>query len=967
MGHFPAHDCPLIPGNGSSEQKRALTPMTHRASSRATSSLPSLTALTQQLVTDPAHSHTTLSELITSLAAHGESGKGMEELENLVRELRDRNFEGRAQALRRYIDLDGAPPTQRLKDVAAQLVGQADEPQALNQARIAAVFTAHPTFALADNVYALLSRKAADPQTVIPQLPTHRRPGPPTLPEELGLALQAITRGRDALDVLNREILLAGHKRWPEATLTPAPVLLASWVGFDTDGRNDIGWWDTIRIRLELKCAQLERLADQLEACGVTDSALGQRVLTALEASRKQHAACPRSSAGSQVNPEAIAGFARQLIALEKTALLDARELAPLFTQTRQALSEERKLQLDTARAGFMAHGLGLSHMHTRLNAAQIYNVARTRLGLTDDPTLPSQRRVLLSRIDEAMTDLKPVPVDFGGLLVEPSAAARLMMTMAQILKHIDAGSPIRFLIAETESGYTLLATLWLARLFGIQDHQIDISPLFETESALENGETILEEAFRSRHWRDYLRANGKLSLQFGYSDSGRYVGQLAAGTLVERLRLRALALLREHGMEDVSLLMFDTHGESIGRGAHPFSLRERLGYFSPPHTRSALKKAGIPCRIESAFQGGDGYTLFGNEALAQATIATLAEFACDFSSDEDDISKTMALESKVLPASEDPLYERPDFAVDFFSTIALKMGDLIDDPGYTALLSAFGPALIDKTGSRPSARQSDTATVTRITHPGQIRAIPNNAILQQLGWWANVVHGMGEAAQRHPESFAQLRANSQRFRQQMDFARQALAHSDLDVLRSTVQHLDPGTWLDRAANCENEEQRAHYLAIAQGLEDLKFWQHLPAMFRSIQRDHIALRSAWPEAPRMAAEEKLLHAVRFALMERIWRLSTRIPYFGPRGTITREAIATLVLCLDIPRALSLLEDLFPITAPSIVDLDFGEPGGAAMAQGFVREHEEIFRPLQRAFDLLREVGIAVMHANHSFG
>ena len=54
------------------------------------------------------------------------------------------------------------------------------------------------------------------------------------------------------------------------------------------------------------------------------------------------------------------------------------------------------------------------------------------------------------------------------------------MMTIAQIIKHVDGSVPVRFLIAETETGYTLLAALWLARLFGIERH-IEISPLFET------------------------------------------------------------------------------------------------------------------------------------------------------------------------------------------------------------------------------------------------------------------------------------------------------------------------------------------------------------------------------------------------------------------------------------------------------------------------------------------------------
>ena len=79
-----------------------------------------------------------------------------------------------------------------------------------------------------------------------------------------------------------------------------------------------------------------------------------------------------------------------------------------------------------------------------------------------------------------------------------------------------------------------------------------------------------LEEALRSPHYRAYLKSTGKLSLQFGYSDSGRYVGQLAASYLIERLRLKISQVLEKNGVSGVEVILFDTHGESIGRGAHP-------------------------------------------------------------------------------------------------------------------------------------------------------------------------------------------------------------------------------------------------------------------------------------------------------------------------------------------------------------------------------------------------------------
>ena len=53
-------------------------------------------------------------------------------------------------------------------------------------------------------------------------------------------------------------------------------------------------------------------------------------------------------------------------------------------------------------------------------------------------------------------------------------------------------------------------------------------------------------------------------------------------------------------------------------------------------------------------------------------------------------------------------------------------------------------------------------------------------------------------------------------------------------------------------------------------------------MFRRISADHLALRVTWPDVPHMANREMLLHALRLALIHRIWLLATEIPDFSPR-------------------------------------------------------------------------------------
>ena len=876
-------------------------------------------------------------------------------VEGVIRLLRDQAWADRAARLAAYVgDTDLASAEEACAALARRLVqpDPSDSPVPLRQyraaverTRFAAVFTAHPTFAVAPDVFGALAEAACG------RRPEHcfvsHRPERPTLEQEFDQAAAAISRGRDALDRLNGALLDAARPHWPDrwAELIPAPVVLATWVGYDTDGRADIGWWDTLRLRLRMKRLQLARLQGQLAGLPAA-GALSRRIGVAAGAVDAQVEACPEGE-----EPDQVAVFAGLLVGRREEALVTPEPLLPLFAEAVVAArdpAERRALCL--ARAGLLSHGMALAHTHVRLNAAQLHNAARLRLGLEDPPSDPFRRRSLLAAANAALDGVAPVPVDFGAILAERASATRLMMLVAEVVKHVDGAAPVRFLIAETESGYTLLVALWLARLFGVDRH-VEISPLFETPDALEQGMRVVEEALRSPHWRAYLRATGRLTLQFGYSDSGRYVGQLAGSYLVERLRLKVAEAIGRHGLADIEVVLFDTHGESIGRGGHPGSLADRLKYLSPPAGRAAFASAGVRLREESAFQGGDGYLLFGTPELALSTVARIAEHAF-----------------APPTAAADRVYEEADFAAGFFASIGYGMRELVEDPGYAALLGAFGPALLDPTGSRPTARQAEgVAGSAVIRHPRELRAIPNNAILQQLGWCANTLHGLGAAAARHPELFAELGADSPRFRRALDLVRHALAHSDLDVLRAAVALLDPGPWLDRASHARWPGRAPALAAVARALDRLGLWMPTQATFRRVQADHVALRSAWPDAPRMATREALLHALRLALIQRIWLLGAGIPDFSPRHGFTRQTLDLQILRLEVPAALSLLADVFPIAPDGDAERDYAEPRGPRNAGSYGREHAAIFAPMRRQFALVREIGTAITHEVGAFG
>ena len=918
---------------------------------------------------------------ITRRFDRGEIGE--DDLDALFPRLRAQSLGARAERLRAYVGLDhdaGAAPDTRM---AARLVAAVPERQGafetfrdlVSRTGFAVVFTAHPTFGMPRAVAALIAEAASEADAaartplVARAADLSTRPDPKiSLDDEFEQACAAANHGRTALDAFNAALLDAARARWPDrwTELVPKPFAIASWVGCDTDGRTDIGWWDTLRYRLESKRMQLDRVMrhlPQLPATKVVRDLTGN----ALAAVNRQLAVAPRL--GTKPSLEAVHRFALALIIERERAQTDSSAiLAGLAGAVGGVESEADKRSIALLRSGIATHGLSNALPHFRLNASQIHNAVRRVTDLEGEPTDAAQRRSHLATIHALLNDVQAVDVDFGALAAERASAARLMMTITQILKHVDGTHPVRFLIAETETGYTLLAALWLARHYGISD-KVEITPLFETASALEQGVRVLDDALRNPHWRAYLKRIGRLTVQFGYSDSGRYVGQLAASFWIERLRLRITELMVQNDLTGVELAIFDTHGESIGRGAHPTSLRDRLAYLAPEDARRRNRAAGIRVRLESSFQGSDGYLMFGTLPLAQATVERIAEhvFALDVADDDSFADYVLSDPASGADETDDPIYAEPDFAAEFFTVVRQDMEALVDDPGYAALLGTFGPSLLDRTGSRPVARQTDGGGPTMITHPRQMRAIPNNAILQQLGFLANSLHGVGRAAGRTPDLFRDMRRDSVRFSRAFRLAQHASNVSDLDVLRAYIDTLDPAVWLERARRTQRDGRREELVVIANALDRLRLAPDLRHLFGRLTCDWLSLRAAAPDLGRMSVRLTLLHAIRLALIHRIWFLAVHIPGFRPQSGVSREALIERFLRLDIDGCLTLLEDIFPVTPDPTLGLNFGEPAGPRDVGTYETEHRTLFEPIRRSFLRVREISGMIQHEVGAFG
>ncbi|MBV8357068.1 MAG: phosphoenolpyruvate carboxylase [Deltaproteobacteria bacterium] len=809
---------------------------------------------------------------------------------------------------------------------------------------------------------AVVNDAARKQRLALAQNERHRPPEPLTLELEHAWSHEALANAHEALDALHRAVFAVARAKWPDrwTELAPCPITLASWVGYDQDGRTDVTSMHSFAVRLSDKHAAITRYRARIVQIS---AAAPPRLAAALEpaammldraAATVAHQA--RLLTEAEGDPLRMADFSRSMVAGRLDALVD---IAPLVTLLDGALEhapdDARRIDLLGLRAMLKSHGLGLAQVQVRLNASQLHNAIRRRIGLHTEPNDPSNRRSYFNAINDLLDEVRPATVSFASLMIEEASARRLMMMLAQIIKFVDAGTPIRFLIAETEAGFTLLTALYYARLFGIE-RQVEISPLFETEEAFERGERVIEEALKSPYYRDYLNGRGRIAVQFGYSDSGRFVGQMAATFHIERLRLRLAQLLERYGLQPLQVILFNTHGESIGRGGHPATLDDRLRYLAPQANRAEFAKRGIRVKEEVSFQGGDGYLPFLTPAAALAVIARIVAFS--FGEDTAD--------------GADPIYSAPDYAAEFFATVQQEFTGLINDPDYAALLGLYGTNMCYRTGSRPAARENEGLTQpVIIEHPAQLRAIPNNAILQQIGFLANTLYGFGRAAAKDPEMFAVMRVRSSRFSRALMLVGTALELSDLDVMLAYAHVFNPGLWLVHSGRARGATRITALRELARLTERLNRYDRVARIIRRLRADHLMLlEHLQPSHSDRRRRLILLHGLRVGLIMRIALLSAAIPAFSPQRGVTRDDILSWILALDVPSAVDRLMQIFPLQKPEMPDsAGFGEESSyrPEAELSYAVEHRVIFAPLKHLYELVRLIGSAISHEIGAMG
>jgi phosphoenolpyruvate carboxylase len=820
---------------------------------------------------------------------------------------------------------------------------------ALEARRAGVVFTAHPTFALSrpmrDALGALASGEAADiaplqhaPEAII------------SLADEHADAGAAILRAQEALRALSAALFdwLAANVDGPWWSIRPAPLLLSTWVGYDLDGRTDIHWAQTIRFRLEEKARQLAHYAEALGQ--VSAGALAD----CLSRAGKEAEAQAALFAGDLDDPDQIVAAANRLTAPGKdryTSLTpDLEVLEALIAGEKD---EGRRKALCVIRAEMDACGLGVARIHLRVNASQVRSAVQADLGLSESADFFDRRAVTAAA--ERAAHAKRQAVNFGSIFQERMTARRQLMLCAEILKHVDADTPIRFLIAEIESPATIMGAIYLARLYGVYD-RLDISPLFETPDVLERGGRFMERLLDEPEYLAYIRKRGRLCVQYGFSDSGRFMGQISADMAIERLHVLLSRALARRGVRDVEVVIFNTHGESMGRGAYPGAMQQRLDHVLTPWVRARFARDQVPIHAEVSFQGGDGYLHFQTPHLAEATLRAIASWAF----------QTPA------PDNNDAFYADINFSWDIYRAIKGWQEELFAERHYQSVLGSFGVNLLPTTGSRKTRRQSGTSKGDAAR---SLRAIPHNAILQQLAAPANVSGGWGHVASREPDRFIAHVKASPRLLQLLHMAGASRKLTSLSILRTYANLYSPGFWTIRAARSDDDRASDTALRIAERLDEHGLDVSIDRLANLLSSDRRRFDSVCRELTQSATGDSgfdanlyVLHAIRMVLIVRGFTLAGAIPQFSPRHDISRETLIDLALDLRFAEVADALAEIFPTTSetpPAFAQL--AEPGEAIGEAGYPEIAREIATPLRELDAAVKRITVGIAHFYGAFG
>ena len=123
-----------------------------------------------------------------------------------------------------------------------------------------------------------------------------------------------------------------------------------------------------------------------------------------------------------------------------------------------------------------------------------------------------------------------------------------------------------RYIISNNQTTLNVMQLFAMLKLVGFQDKlTVDIGPLFETITDLENAHLVMEELYTNPEYSKHLKERGnKQTIMLGFSDGTKDGGYLMANWGIFKAKERLTEMSRKY---DVTVIFFDGRGGPPARG----------------------------------------------------------------------------------------------------------------------------------------------------------------------------------------------------------------------------------------------------------------------------------------------------------------------------------------------------------------------------------------------------------------
>ncbi|QDO95655.1 phosphoenolpyruvate carboxylase [Formosa sediminum] len=140
------------------------------------------------------------------------------------------------------------------------------------------------------------------------------------------------------------------------------------------------------------------------------------------------------------------------------------------------------------------------------------------------------------------------------------------MVAIKQIQDHNGEQAANRYIISNNQTTLNVMQLFAMLKLVAFHDKlTVDIGPLFETITDLENAHLVMEELYTNPAYSAHLKSRGnRQTIMLGFSDGTKDGGYLMANWAIFKAKERLTEISRKY---DVTVLFFDGRGGPPARG----------------------------------------------------------------------------------------------------------------------------------------------------------------------------------------------------------------------------------------------------------------------------------------------------------------------------------------------------------------------------------------------------------------